>query len=118
MAVFRGGPVRALHGILLSAAGSRHDRGGRQAYIDAEPPSGHVDELHLGSDSVGYLPTWIEISLTAGCFAAFGLLYVLFSKLFPIVSIWEIKEGRELSVKEVSERVASYLPDDVRAESS
>ena len=38
------------------------------------------------------------------------LLYALFTKLFPIVSIWEIHEGREHSIKEVTERVASYLP--------
>jgi hypothetical protein len=33
------------------------------------------------------------------------------TKYFPIVSIWEIKEGKEKSVEEVSERVASYLPE-------
>ena len=26
----------------------------------------------------------------AGCFAAFGLLYMGFTKLFPIISIWEL----------------------------
>jgi hypothetical protein len=39
------------------------------------------------------------------------LLYMIATKFIPIVSIWEIEEGRELSVTEVSERVASYLPD-------
>jgi hypothetical protein len=34
----------------------------------------------------------------------------VFTKLFPIVSIWEIHEGRERSVEEVRERVQSYLP--------
>lgn len=43
----------------------------------------------------GYRPTWVEWSITAGAFAAFGLLYILFSRLFPIVSIWEVVEGRE-----------------------
>jgi molybdopterin-containing oxidoreductase family membrane subunit len=42
-----------------------------------------------------YIPTWVEIALTAGCFATFALLYMAFSKLFPIVSIWEVREGRE-----------------------
>jgi molybdopterin-containing oxidoreductase family membrane subunit len=41
----------------------------------------------------GYSPTWVEITITVGTFAYFGLLYLLFTKLFPIVSIWEIKEG-------------------------
>ena len=39
--------------------------------------------------SVVYIPTWVEWSITAGGFAAFGLMYMLFSKLFPIISLWE-----------------------------
>jgi hypothetical protein len=46
----------------------------------------------------------------AGCFAFFILLYMVFTKIFPIVSIWEIQEGRERSVAEVKERIESYLP--------
>ena len=57
-----------------------------------------------------YHPTWVEASLTAGCFAAFILLYVLFSKLFPIVSVWEIREGREKGFDEAVERIKGYLP--------
>jgi Ni/Fe-hydrogenase subunit HybB-like protein len=57
-----------------------------------------------------YHPTWVEFSLMAGCFAAFILLYVLFSKLFPIVSIWEIQEGREKGFGEAVERIKGYLP--------
>jgi molybdopterin-containing oxidoreductase family membrane subunit len=37
-----------------------------------------------------YSPSWVEWSLMAGCFAAFTLLYMGFTKLFPIVSIWEL----------------------------
>jgi hypothetical protein len=39
-----------------------------------------------------YIPTWVELSITVGTFATFALLYVLFTKLFPIISIWEVKE--------------------------
>lgn len=39
-----------------------------------------------------YVPSWVEWSLMAGCFAAFILLYMGFTKLFPIVSIWELEE--------------------------
>ncbi|MBI5031148.1 MAG: polysulfide reductase NrfD [Chloroflexi bacterium] len=39
-----------------------------------------------------YSPTWVEWSITAGAFAMFILLYSLFSKIFPIVSIWETSE--------------------------
>ncbi len=37
-----------------------------------------------------YAPSWVEWSLMAGCFAAFALLYMGFTKLFPIISIWEL----------------------------
>ncbi len=39
-----------------------------------------------------YFPSWVEWSITAGAFAAFVLLFALFSRLFPIVSIWEVTE--------------------------
>ncbi|MFQ5854303.1 MAG: NrfD/PsrC family molybdoenzyme membrane anchor subunit [Anaerolineae bacterium] len=39
-----------------------------------------------------YTPTWVEWAITAGAFAAFALLYMLFAKVFPIVSIWETRE--------------------------
>jgi molybdopterin-containing oxidoreductase family membrane subunit len=62
-----------------------------------------------------YLPSWVELSIMAGTFAGFILVYMVATKFFPIISLWEIQEGRELSVKEVSDRVSSYLPDDVEA---
>ncbi len=42
-----------------------------------------------------YRPTWVEWSITAAAFAIFILLYALFAKLFPIISIWEVQEARE-----------------------
>jgi molybdopterin-containing oxidoreductase family membrane subunit len=57
-----------------------------------------------------YLPSWVELSIMAATFSGFILLYMLATKFFPIVSIWEIKEGREHSVREVADRVAGYLP--------
>ncbi len=57
-----------------------------------------------------YVPSWVEWSLFAAFVSLFILLYAVFSKLFPIVSIWEIREGREHSISEVTERVLSYLP--------
>ncbi|MBI4245345.1 MAG: polysulfide reductase NrfD [Planctomycetes bacterium] len=58
-----------------------------------------------------YYPTWIEWSITAGCIAAFIFLYILFAKFFPIVSVWEVKEGRELAIPHVTERVKEYMPE-------
>jgi molybdopterin-containing oxidoreductase family membrane subunit len=56
-----------------------------------------------------YFPSVVEWLIFIGCGAFFLLLYVLFTKFFPIVSIWEIKEGREYGLKETEERVKSYL---------
>jgi Ni/Fe-hydrogenase subunit HybB-like protein len=58
-----------------------------------------------------YIPSWVEWSLFAGFISIFILLYGVFTKFFPIVSIWEIREGREHAVQEITERVESYLPD-------
>jgi molybdopterin-containing oxidoreductase family membrane subunit len=60
-----------------------------------------------------YWPTWVEWGETAGSFGLFALLYLLFTKFFPIISIWEIREGREVGLKEVEERLITYLPDEV-----
>ncbi len=65
-----------------------------------------------------YSPTWVEWSLMAGFFAAFILLYMLFTKLFPIISIWEIREGREIGVSETVERLKTYLPGEIKEEGS
>ncbi|UCC81814.1 MAG: polysulfide reductase NrfD [Gemmatimonadota bacterium] len=63
-------------------------------------------------ESIGqYLPSWVELSIMAATFSGFTLLYMLATKFVPIVSIWEIKEGREHSVREVADRVAEYLPE-------
>lgn len=67
-------------------------------------------------ESMGhYLPSWIELSIMAACFSGFVLLYMVAVKFFPIVSIWEMKEGREQSVQDVSDRVAGYLPQSAMA---
>ncbi|PIU61193.1 MAG: hypothetical protein COS85_21590 [Armatimonadetes bacterium CG07_land_8_20_14_0_80_59_28] len=40
-----------------------------------------------------YHPSWVEWSLTAFDFAGMVLLFVLFSKVFPMLPIWEMREG-------------------------
>ena len=60
-----------------------------------------------------YVPSLTEWSLFIGGVAVFVLGYMVFAKFFPLISIWEIKEGQEHSVKEVTERIESYLPDAV-----
>ncbi|MFI5246368.1 MAG: hypothetical protein ACHQQR_14140, partial [Gemmatimonadales bacterium] len=39
-----------------------------------------------------YFPSLVECTITVGAFAGFTLLYLLFSRLFPILSIWETVE--------------------------
>ena len=39
-----------------------------------------------------YHPTWVEAAITAGAFAWFFLLFLLFVKNFPVVSMTELKE--------------------------
>ena len=64
----------------------------------------------LPNEAVLYFPTWVEWSILAGCVSFFILLFMVFTKLFPIVSIWEVREGREKSMAEVRERIRTYLP--------
>jgi hypothetical protein len=47
----------------------------------------------LRGHPLSYSPTWVEWSITAAGFAAFCIMYLLFSKLFPIVSLWELEVG-------------------------
>jgi Ni/Fe-hydrogenase subunit HybB-like protein len=57
-----------------------------------------------------YTPSFVEWGLMAGCFALFALFLVLFCKIFPIISIWEIREGREKTMEIVKERIERYTP--------
>jgi len=41
-----------------------------------------------------YRPTWVEITITAGTFCTMVLLYMIFSKIVPIISVWELKAGQ------------------------
>jgi molybdopterin-containing oxidoreductase family membrane subunit len=40
-----------------------------------------------------YTPSWVEISIVAGSFALFAMMYMGFLKLFPVISLWEYKHG-------------------------
>ena len=57
-----------------------------------------------------YSATWVEIAITLGFGATFIFLYMLFTRFFPIISIWEVQEGREHSLPKVVARVQSYMP--------
>jgi len=54
-------------------------------------PSGSRPYLPWGIGT--YAPSWVEWSITAAWFAGFILLFLLFTRLFPILTVWEVKEG-------------------------
>jgi molybdopterin-containing oxidoreductase family membrane subunit len=56
-----------------------------------------------------YRPRPVEIIITISTFAAMTLLYALFAKLVPIISVWELKVGEHpvlLASPEERERAA------------
>jgi len=57
-----------------------------------------------------YSPTWVEWSLTAAAFAFLGLAFMVLSKLFPVVSLWEVREGRSAALDETRVRLREYYP--------
>jgi hypothetical protein len=57
----------------------------------------------------GYIPTTTEWTLTIASFALFIFLFLVFFKLFPAVSIWEIAEGRV--IEQAQEQVELPLPE-------
>jgi molybdopterin-containing oxidoreductase family membrane subunit len=58
-----------------------------------------------------YVPSLVEWAMFVGGLATFMLGFVLFARFFPLISVWELQEGREVAVRETMERVESYLPD-------
>lgn len=53
-------------------------------------------------DWLFYAPTWVEWSLTAAGVAVFGMLFMIISKLAPIISISELEEAAEKHNPEIS----------------
>jgi len=59
-----------------------------------------------------YAPTWVEWSILAGGLALFALLITLFTKLFPIIAVWEVAEDHEATVSafEVTSPAVPEMP--------
>ena len=66
----------------------------------------------LVTGNPAYFPTWVEWSILAGSVSLFILLFMVFTKIFPIISVLEIKEGKEEAVADFRERIKSYFPED------
>ena len=56
-----------------------------------------------------YVPSITEISLTAASLALFVFLFVVFFKFFPVISIWEVAEGR--IIDQAHEKLSIPLPE-------
>jgi molybdopterin-containing oxidoreductase family membrane subunit len=58
-----------------------------------------------------YRPTWVELSVTAGAFAGFALMYTLFTKAFPMVAVSDVRElvARESEVPLGRTRLTSIV---------
>jgi Ni/Fe-hydrogenase subunit HybB-like protein len=57
-----------------------------------------------------YLPSIWELTVTVASFAGFTLLYVVFAKIFPLMSVWEVKEGEFAAVhKRVGETTVTTV---------
>jgi hypothetical protein len=54
-----------------------------------------------------YFPSLVECTITVGAFAAFLLLFTLFSRIFPILSVWETLEDAEEAESKVAVERAS-----------
>jgi len=59
-----------------------------ERYLIVAPTLGNP---RMNSASGIYVPTWIEFAITAATFSGMIVLYLLFSKLFPIIAVWEFK---------------------------
>jgi len=57
-----------------------------------------------------YTPTIYEILISIGAFSFFILLYVVFARIFPVVSIWEVKAGKIEGIQTTMKRLESYQP--------
>jgi molybdopterin-containing oxidoreductase family membrane subunit len=56
-----------------------------------------------------YRPRPVELLITVSTFAAMCLLYTLFAKFVPIISIWELKVGEQEPQETAHERAQHVL---------
>jgi len=55
-----------------------------------------------------YKPTWVEVTLMVSSFGFMLLLYLLFSKVVPMISIWELKVGLQPHFRVRTEPTAEH----------
>jgi len=65
-----------------------------ERYLIVVPTLSHRDNPFKWTD---YAPSFVELSVVAGSFCYFALLYAVFIKLFPIITMADVKEGVVIS---------------------
>jgi Ni/Fe-hydrogenase subunit HybB-like protein len=65
----------------------------------------------LGLLPAVYTPSLSEIAITAGSLALFALLFLLFFKVFPALSVWEIEEGEAFEAIQQKARELAHAAD-------
>jgi Ni/Fe-hydrogenase subunit HybB-like protein len=58
--------------------------------------AGFLSRNELPFNWVQYVPHWPEIVITVGVLATLALMYVLFTRIVPIIPLWEVYEGQAL----------------------
>ncbi|MFQ6616804.1 MAG: NrfD/PsrC family molybdoenzyme membrane anchor subunit [Fidelibacterota bacterium] len=58
-----------------------------------------------------YIPSLVEWALFIAGLTMFALAFLLFSKFFPVISVWEIQEGRKEGLEAVKRRIMTYQPE-------
>jgi Ni/Fe-hydrogenase subunit HybB-like protein len=61
-----------------------------ERFLIVVPP---LEHKYLPYDWGSYHPTWVEITIMAGTAAGMVLFYLLFVKVVPIISMWELRGG-------------------------
>ena len=60
-------------------------------------------------EPANYFPSWVEWSIIAGAIAGFALIISIFAKLFPVISIWEVREQHEEQHPPVAQEAGAAL---------
>ena len=55
-----------------------------------------LSRTELPFNWVNYTPHWPEITITIGTFAFLALMYLLFTRIAPIIPLWEVYEGQAM----------------------
>jgi len=56
-----------------------------------------------------YFPTWIEMAIVSASLAGVLLVITLFSKFFPMISVWETLEGEGIDLEEMDQEKKENL---------